>query len=428
MRVRSARDGASGKSLTQTACRFAPFGAWRSPRTGPASMPSSWPGSVPPSPNATPPAKSAQPGLTGSRRGAGRHGIPPLDARPRGGRGGGAGSGDSGATVGRRAGERRGRRPARGSGRRDGAGLPPFELTEVTTTAPTGFQPEPPPPRVAEHIEYADRSHWRDESVITEPFHDGTQMNTQIRNGPWIATVAGGRVTRTRAVSRSEVPFAAVQGTALRKLAAAGSSGRCAPSVSLGGNGPLIDGRPTLILRVGPSPCPSAAVPEANGPATYWLDKQTLLILRAVLHGPGNRISQIINVTGLRYHVTFPAGTFRLPRPASKPPRPPACRAATSLPDLAALRHALASPPLLPAHLPGRLRIGAIAAEPNASGATTSRCKINAFTVTYRDPTAIPPSSCTKRRGQAPPSSCTKRRGQAPPSGSRDGPSPSARA
>lgn len=271
-----------------------------------------------------------------------------------------------------------------------GAALPPFELTEVTTTAPAGFQPEPPPPRVAEHIKYADRSHWRDESVITEPFREGTRTITQIRNGPWIATVAGGRVTRTRAGSRSEVPFAAVQGTALRKLAAAGSSGRCAPGVSLGGNGPPVHGRPTLILRVGPSPCPSADVPEANGPATYWLDKQTFLILRAVLHGQGNRISQTINVTGLRYHVTFPAGTFRLPRPASKPPRPPACRAAMSFPDLAALSRALASPPLLPAHLPGRLRVGAIAAEPNTSGATISRCKINAFTVTYRDPAGHP--------------------------------------
>jgi hypothetical protein len=273
------------------------------------------------------------------------------------------------------------------SAARTGAGLPPFELTVVTATTPAGFQPEPPPPLVTEHIQYADRTHWRAESVITEPFHEGTRAITQIRNGPLIAVVADGQVTITRAASAGEVPFVALQGAALRKLVAAGSAGGCAPSVSLGGNGPLIDGRPTLILRVGPSPCPSAAVPQADGPATYWLDKQTFLILRAVLHGPGNRISETIRVTGLRYHVTFPAGTFRLPRPT---PKPPACPAVTSLPDLAALRSALAYPPLIPASLPNGLRLGAIAPAETATGGTTSRCKINSFTITYRDPAGHP--------------------------------------
>jgi hypothetical protein len=276
------------------------------------------------------------------------------------------------------------------SAARTGAGLPPFELTEVTTTAPAGFQPEPPPPLVTEHIEYAGPSHWRDESVITEPFHEGTQTITRIRNGPLIASLAAGRVSVTRAAGRGEVPFStsvAWQRTALRKLQAAGSAGGCAPSVSLAGNGPLIDGRPTVILQVGPSPCPSAAFPQANGPATYWLDKHTFLVLRAVLHGPGNRISGTIRVTGLRYHVTFPANTFHLPRPT---PAPPACRPATSLPHLAALRSALAAPPLLPASLPDGLQVGAIVAYRITSGATTGRCKITAFTITYRDPTGRP--------------------------------------
>jgi hypothetical protein len=273
------------------------------------------------------------------------------------------------------------------SAARIGAGLPPFELTEVTTTAPGGFQPEPPPPRVTQHIEYAGPSRWRDESIITEPSREGTQTITQIRNGPLIASVATGRVTITRADGRGEIPLAAWQGAALRKLAAAGSAGRCAPGVSLGGNGPLIDGRATLILRVGPSPCPSADMPQANGPATYWLDKQTLLILRAVLHGPGNQISQTIRVTGLRYHPTFPAGTFRLPKPS---PKPAACPPGTSLPDLAALRNALGAPPLIPASLPDRLRVGPIAAQPATGAGTAGRCKITAFTITYRDPAGQP--------------------------------------
>ncbi len=269
---------------------------------------------------------------------------------------------------------------------RTGAGLPPFELTEVTTSAPVGFQPAPPPPLVTEHIEYAGPSHWRDESIITEPFHEGTQTITQIRNGPLIATVAAGRVTITRAVRHGGLPFSASvawQRVVLRKLLAAGSASGCTPSTSLAGSGPLIDGRRTIVLDIGASPCPSADFPQANGPATFWLDKQTLLVLRAVLHGPGNQRAETIRVTSLRYHVTFPAGTFRVPRPA---PTPPACPAAVSLPDLTALRSALAYPPLLPASLPGGLRTGAI----GSSGATTSRCKITTFTITYQGKSGHP--------------------------------------
>src|SRR5262249_9055218 len=162
-----------------------------------------------------------------------------------------------------------------------------------------------------------------------------------------------------------------------------GSAGRCAPSESLAGDGPLIAGRPTLILRVGPSPCPSADVPQADGPAAFWLDRQTYLILRADLHGPGNRLAQTIRVTGLRYRVAFPAGTFRLPRPT---PRPASCAPARSPPGIAALRSALAHPPLLPAPLPRRLRVGPI----GSRAATTSHCKITTFDITYRDGSGRP--------------------------------------
>jgi hypothetical protein len=266
-----------------------------------------------------------------------------------------------------------------------GAGLPPFTLTEVTTTVPAGFQPEPPPPRITQHIDYADPAHWREESAVTEPFGEGTQTITQIRNGPLIASVAAERVTITRAAGQGQLPFASPlawrQGVLLKLLAAA-SAGRCAPRVSLAGNGPLIGGRPTVVLRAGPSPCPSADVPQANGPATFWLDKQTFLVLRAVLHGPGNRVAQTITVTHLHYHVRFPAGTFRLPAPSRTPP---ACRTVTSLPGLAALRGALAYPPLIPSRLPHRWHVGAI-----QPGATASHCKITAFTITYQDAVGRP--------------------------------------
>jgi len=267
---------------------------------------------------------------------------------------------------------------------RTGTGLPPFELTAVTITARAGFQPEPPPPRVTERIDYAGPSLWRDQPVVTEPFGEGTHAITRIRNGHLIATVAGGRVSVTHSGGHEELPFTVMawQQAALRKLLAAGSSGRCAPSVSLGGDGALIDGRRTVILRVGPSPCPSADIPQSDGPATFWLDKQTFLVLHAVLRGPGNRIAETVAVTGLRYHVTFPASTFKLPKPST---RHQACRAATSLPDLAALRHAVARPPLIPASLPGGLLVGRIDGSPGSGP-----CKINAFTITYNDPAGRP--------------------------------------
>jgi hypothetical protein len=272
------------------------------------------------------------------------------------------------------------------SAARTGAGVPSFELTEITRTAPVGFQPEPPPPLVTEHISYDGPSRWRDESLITEPFGEGTQAVTQIRNGPMIATIAGGHVTINRATGQDGLPSsasAAWQQAALRKLLPAGSAGRCTPVASQDGHGPVIDGRPTVILRIGSSPCPSADFPQANGPAIFWLDRQTFLILRAELHGPGNQLTQTVTVTGLRYHVRFPEGTFRVPRAA---PQPRPCPVVTSLPDLASLRNTLAYPPLLPASLPDGLRIAAI----GSSGAMTSGCKLTTFTITYRDSSSRP--------------------------------------
>src|SRR5262249_20978488 len=213
------------------------------------------------------------------------------------GRGGGGGGGGAAAAVvalpggvaeagwaGARAGAAA---VARGAARvaGTGPGLPPFELTAVTITARAGFQPEPPPPRVRERIDYAGPSLWRDQSVVTEPFDEGTHAITRIRNGHLIATVAGGQVSVTHSCGHQELRFTVMawQQAALRKLLAAGSSGRCAPSVSLGGDGALIDGRRTVILRVGPSPCRSADIPQSDGPATFWLDKQTFFVLHAVL-------------------------------------------------------------------------------------------------------------------------------------------------
>jgi hypothetical protein len=248
---------------------------------------------------------------------------------------------------------------------RTGAGLPPFELTVTTTTTPTGFQPEPPPPLTVAHIEYADASHWRMTTVITEPSGEGPQQVTQIRDGARIATVASGQTTISSA-GQGQLP-----GTWPGKLQTARSAGRCAPSTSLDVSGPVIDGRPTVVLHLGASPCPSADTPQSDGSATFWLDRQTFLVLAAVLHGPRGQVAETIKVTGLRYHPAFPPATFRLPAPS----HPPAgCHSSSH-----------ANGALLASSLPAGWRAGQI-----VPGATTGNCDVTSFTVTYLDRSGRP--------------------------------------
>ncbi len=263
-----------------------------------------------------------------------------------------------------------------------GTGLGSFELTMVTTNYQVGFQPEPPPPRAVTAVQYADPRHWREVTTVTEPSGEGTQTITQVRNGRQLATISGGKVSVEAAPSGgSGLPLPGDE-LPLRQLLAAAQGGRCAPSAALGGQGPVIDGRPTMILQIGASPCPSADAPQLDGPATYWLDARTDLVLRAQLHGPRGQLAETLQVTSLRYSVAFPPGTFTIPRPSP----PAACPVITTLPSMAALRLALAYPPLVPAVLPSGLRVGAI----GSSGAMTGGCKLTDFTITYDLPSGRP--------------------------------------
>ena len=263
-----------------------------------------------------------------------------------------------------------------------GTGLGSFELVLMTTNYPVGFQPEPPPPRTVTALQYADPGHWREVMTVTEPFGEGTQTITQVRNGRQLATISGGKVSVERAPSDgSGLPLPGDE-LPLSQLLAAGLGGRCAPSAALGGQGPVIDGRTTIVLQIGASPCPSADAPELDGPATYWLDARTDLVLRARLHGPRGQLAETVQVTSLRYSVAFPPGTFTIPRPSP----PTACPVITALPGMAALRRALAYPPLVPAVLPSGLRRGAI----GSGGAMTGGCKLTDFTITYDLPSGRP--------------------------------------
>src|SRR5262249_49712627 len=270
-----------------------------------------------------------------------------------------------------------------------GTGLGSFELTMVTTNYPVGFQPEPPPPRAVTEVQYADRRHWRNVTTVTEPFGEGTQTITQVRNGRQLATIPTGRVSVERAPSDgSGLPLPGGE-LPLRQLLAAGMGGRCAPSAALGGQGPVIDGRPTIVLQIGASPCPSADMPQLDGPATYWLDAPTDLGLRAPLHGPRGQLAETGQVTSLKHRPPVPPGPAAIPRGVPPPPRPPA-PAAGGVPTAprsgAGGRPAPPYPPLVPTVLPSGLRAGAI----GSGGTMTGGCKLTDFTITYDLPSGRP--------------------------------------
>jgi len=263
---------------------------------------------------------------------------------------------------------------------RTGAGLPPVELTQVTTTA-AGYGPATPL-RVVEHIAFAAPDRWRDTATITLGGRRTRQLTT-VRNGDVVATVSGRKVSVASASGQGGSLFETSvvgQRLAWASVLAAMGTGRCAPSLALNRHGPLIEGEPTLVLHVGPARCPSNAAPETDGPATFWLDARTYLVLRADLHGPAGHLAQMVRVTALRYRPSFPGGTFIVPTPSpsTSTPVPPT----GTLPSLAALRNALAYGPLLPRRLPDGLRIATITPITNG-GVPATRGKLKEFTITY---------------------------------------------
>jgi hypothetical protein len=266
---------------------------------------------------------------------------------------------------------------------RGGAGLPPVTLTEVVTTA-RGYG-SLTPLRVVEHIEFAAPDRWQDSATISWPGGRGIQRVTTIRDGGRIATISGRSISISPASGQGGSLFeTSVVGQRLDWAAVLSSlgTGRCGRSLDLARHGPLIDGRPSLVLRIGAARCPSEAAPETDGPATFWLDPHTYLVLQAELHGPAGQLAQTVRVSALRYRPVLRAGTFALPTPAATPtaPQPGA------VPTLAALRKALAYPPLLPARLPGGLRIGGIATIAGSAAGS----KFTEFTITYANPSGTP--------------------------------------
>jgi hypothetical protein len=253
-----------------------------------------------------------------------------------------------------------------------GAVLSPVQFTQVTVnTAPKGeFEPVPPPPRVLEHVTFADAEHWRVDATITQPNDEGTATVETVRNGDTIVTVRtspaeGKTETRRPAGAGAGLPTAAAYGAQVDPLTLlAQSQGRCGRAFGPVEEGPTIGGRPTLVLRIGATPCPSSDTGDQNGPARFVVDRDTHLVLRADVHDGAGALTQRVETTALETGATVPSEAFRLPAPLPKAPAPSG---------------ELAFTPVLPTDLPDGLRAGPVT--PVSTQASTG--KTLSFTVTY---------------------------------------------
>jgi hypothetical protein len=286
----------------------------------------------------------------------------------------------------------------RASAASEGRGIPPVRFTEVVTTysLPAYFQPAPPPPTVSQQVAFAGADRWRSDATVVNAHDAGTREVLTVRNGLSIVQRVRGTgmrqpsvtVITRRAGADPGLPTASTYGIVLdpTSLLVLGT-GACARTIALAGSGPTIAGRATKVLRVGSNPCPSAAVPEIDGPATFWIDALTSLVLRAEVFAPNGQLFEQVAVTQLSYGGTFPPELFQLPsQPSAQPSTSSPTTVAATPSGLAQLRARTAYPPLLPARLPAGVRQAAI--QPVTEDPVTG--KIDSFTITYDDPGGHP--------------------------------------
>jgi hypothetical protein len=255
-----------------------------------------------------------------------------------------------------------------------GQSLGPVRFTQVTTNSvPHGiFEPVPPPPRIVEHVVVADSNRWRVQATITEANGEGTTTVLTVRNGDTIVTVTsspseGQTETRRTAGAAAELPSASAYGAQIDSLTPLEQTrGHCARRLSPVEDGPRIAGRATQLLRLGATACPSADMPELNGPATFIVDRQTHLVLEAEIHSASGQLTERVRTTALTSGAAPAARLFRLPKPLAKARQP--------------IRPRIVFTPQLPTNVPAALHAGPMT--PVSTQAATG--KTLAFTVTYR--------------------------------------------
>lgn len=276
-----------------------------------------------------------------------------------------------------------------------GQGLGPVRFTEVVTSHPSALAwPAPPPSKVTETVTYGSSSRWRVDATVVEANGAGVAHLTTIRHGEQIAaeslSPAGIRsawTVTTHAGNHPGLPAAGTYGMVLdpQSILSAGAgpgAGKCARSLTLSDRATSVDGRSARVLELGADPCPSAAVPDSAGPATFIIDARTSLVLGVQMYSTSGTLLEQAEVTQLDFGGTFAPSLFALPAPShglpTPPPTPPA---KPELVDLAQLQARLGHRPLVPSRLPAELHQGQIA--PAATDPATG--KLTAFTITYDD-------------------------------------------
>ncbi len=81
-----------------------------------------------------------------------------------------------------------------------------------------------------------------------------------------------------------------------------------------------VAGRAAYVIDMGATSCPSASMPEMNGPLTLWLDKETYFVLKSTLRDTGNTHTvQTSEVTNIAYDMDIQDSifTFTLPTGAT---------------------------------------------------------------------------------------------------------------
>ena len=241
----------------------------------------------------------------------------------------------------------------------------------ITNTTPSGvFKPVPPPTRVVEHVVFGSPHEWRVEATLTEPHAEGTTTVLTVRNGDEIVSVVhsptGTTETRRHAAAPAGLPSGSAYGAQIDPVQLLDdATGRCARDFAPVESGPIVAGRETWRLSVGPSPCPSADISELNGPATLLIDRKTNVVLSAELHAASGEVSQRVETRAFATDAPAPPDAFRLPAPLPKP--------ATPSPSTAFTR-------VVPHTLPAGLQAGPVV--PVATAPSSG--KLLAFTVTYR--------------------------------------------
>ncbi len=253
-----------------------------------------------------------------------------------------------------------------------------------------GVRGETSPVRFETKVWYAAPDHWRIERYYVtppaEPALAGVfkpNPNVTARNGPiaWTYDASShtyaSRSPLSSPVAPSAAPLrfeAAVLGepfpstarglSALLKGLAACDTAKIVPiSMPKVVGRAMALGRPAYVIDFGARPCDwaSASAHEIMGRRLIWVDQQTFFVLKSERYSV-YRTAQLADratVTGLQYNVAIPASRFVFTPPpgARLAPAAPASVAPAGVKPLAAIRRLVSFPIVLPAWLPGGLRL-----------------------------------------------------------------------